>query len=373
MKCPDLNTLRRRRTMKWTAFEPDVLPLWIAESDFATNPCITQALHQAIDEEQFGYPPAGNEVAEALSQFCQARYGWHVDPSRIHLATDVMQALIAALRYIVPAGPVVIPTPSYPPFFFACQSAGREVVTIDGLSLDAVEEAFQDHHPAAFILCSPHNPLGVVHERDYLIHLAELADRYDVRVLSDEIHAPLVYPGHHHRPTASVSDVASERTITFMSTSKGWNVAGLRSAQIILTNDHDNAAWGKLNPSAVSPPSILGNVAAVACYTDTSSFLDDEIAYLVENRDYLLTHLPEVLPGIGMSHPDATYLMWLDFSQCEILALHNNPQQVLAEKARVGLNACTGFGAVHDGFARLNFGCDRSTLAEMISRIGNTF
>lgn len=373
MRCPNLETLRDRQTMKWTAYDPDVLPLWIAESDFATNPRITASLHEAIDKERFGYPPAGNEVGEALSQFCAKRYWWTISADQIHLATDVIQAIIAALRYIIPDGPVVIPTPSYPPFFFACQSAHREVVTIDGLGLDAVEDAFRTHHPAAFILCSPHNPLGIVHEEEYLRQLAELAARYNVRIISDEIHAPLVYPDHQHHPTASVSDVAAERTITFMSTSKGWNVAGLRCAQVILTNEKDADTWGSLNPSAVPPPSILGNAAAIACYTDTSSFLDDEIAYLVENRDFLLAHLPEVLPGIRMSNPDATYLMWLDFSQCETEELRTDSQKILLQKAHVGLNGCGGFGAAHTGFARLNFGCERSTLEEMMDRIGNTF
>ncbi len=373
MECPDLSTLRDRRTMKWTAFDPDVLPLWIAESDFLTNPRIPQALHEAVDREQFGYPPAGDDVARALQGFCARRYGWEFDASQVFLATDVIQSLVAVLRYVVPAGPVVIPTPSYPPFFFACQAAGRKVVTIDGLSLEAVEEVFATEHPAAFILCSPHNPLGIVHERSYLVGLAGLAAKYGVRILSDEIHAPLVYPGHHHVPTASVSEEAAERTITFMSTSKGWNVAGLRCAQIIFTNPHDRDTWLALTPSAVPPPSILGNVAAIACYTDESDFLDQEVAHLQENRDYLLAALPKALPGIRLSRPDATYLMWLDFSQCEREELRSDSQQTLLASARVGLNACAGFGTAHTGFARLNFGCSRDTLEEAIRRIRTTF
>ena len=217
------------------------------------------------------------------------------------------------------------------------------------------------------MLANPYNPLGRVLDEDYLAELVELAEKYDARILADEIHAPLVYEGRHI-PVASLSAAAAERTITVTATSKAFNTAGLKCAQIIFSNTADVHTWNGLTGVAKDGTGTLGVLAAETAYRECGDFLDEEIAYLRQTRDWLVEELPQRIPGLKTSKPDATYLLWLDFADT---AIGGNPQPAkwLRENARVALNEGDTFGTGGPGHARLNFSTSREILEEALDRM----
>lgn len=362
---PPLSELKARGTLKWTRYDDDILPLWVAESDFATCPEVKQALVDAVQREAFGYPPESTGLAAALAGFSKRRYGWEVDPEQIYAVPDVVRGVYLALNFLTRKdSPVIIPTPAYMPFWELGPSTGREVMTIDaygGLDLNDIEECFK-RGAGSLILCNPYNPLGYTFSRQFLVDLAELAARYDARIISDEIHGPLVYEGTHI-PAASVSDTAAQVCITVTATSKAWNIAGLKCAQIIVTNTEDVAAWEAVPWLLRDGTSTLGLIAAQACYEAPESFLDDQLAQLKANRDFLTANLPA---SVKTTPPEATYLMWLDFRDTPIAHL---PAAQLLKKAKIALNEGTTFGAGGEGHARLNFACSPEMLHEAVERI----
>lgn len=372
MKIPNLQTLKDRGTLKWRAYDEEILPLWVAESDFETAAPVKAAISDAVNREAFGYPPKRTDLPEAFASFAQQRYDWAVDPACVVPAADVVRAMLLGIQYFTkPGSAVVVPVPAYPPFLELPVTAGREMIEIGaegGIDLAEVEGAFKSG-AGSILLASPHNPLGYTFDEDFLRGLANIAGKYDARILSDEIHAPLVYDGRHV-PTASVSDTAARVTLTATATSKAWNVAGLKCAQLIFSNSEDLKTWKSLTGVAKDGVGTLGIVAAEACYREGLSFLDDEVDYLRSNRDFLVEALPAAIPGLRVSNPAATYLMWLDFSESAI-ADEKEPAAWLRRHAKVALNEGTTFNAPHH--ARLNFATSREILEEAVQRIGAAF
>lgn len=372
MQIPSLDVLKNRRTRKWTVYEDDVIPLWVAESDFTTCQPVMDTIKDAVDREAFGYSPANDDLEHALSDFYADRFGWRPDPARIFLAPDVVRGLMLSVKYLTkPGSAVIVPTPAYMPFLDLPEAADREIVTTDsyeGLDLADIEAKFADG-AGSILLCSPHNPLGYTYPEDVLHELVALADRYDARVLVDEIHAPLQYEGTH-RPTANLSDLAAKVCITVTATSKAWNIAGLKCAQIIFSNDEDVAAWRSLNHVIKDGVGTLGIFAATACYNKGREFLDEQVDYLRDNRDLLVANLPQKVPGLQVSKPEATYLMWLDFSGTALPeAYRDKPAAWLRKHARVAMNEGVTFGPGGAGCARLNFATSRGTLKDAVDRI----
>jgi cystathionine beta-lyase len=385
---PDLDTLRNRRTMKWTAFEPDVLPLWVAETDFDTCPAVAEAVQDAVQREYFGYPEAGgaSTLAEALAGFSAARHGWQIDPASVVIVPDVVKGIIVAIDNLTAAGSgIVIPLPAYPPFQKVPAATRRPATYVpmgtgeNGeavFDLEALERAFTStdnpNGVGSFILCNPFNPLGRAFTAEELREVSELAARHNVRVISDEIHAPLVFSGNHV-PTATVSDTAAANTVTVTATSKGWNTAGLKCAQIITTSPEDTRDLRRLSNLVTGEASTIGLAAATAAYTRGVDWLEEEVSYLEANWRHLVQRLPEVLPGIRLPKEEATFLAWLDVSDVDRLRDQDGtvtaPAKRLRELARVGFNEGTDFGPTGAGFIRLNFGTSRDILDETLDRI----
>ena len=242
--------------------------------------------------------------------------------------------------------------------------------------LDALERAFTSadnpNGVGSLILCNPFNPLGRAFTAGELREVTELAAKHHVRVISDEIHAPLVYSGRHV-PTATVSDTAAEVTVTVTATSKGWNTAGLKCAQIITTNPEDSRAIARLSNLVTGEASTIGLAAATAAYTDGLDWLAEEVDYLAANWEHLSRRLPEVLPGIRLPREEATFLAWLDVSGVDRLRGADGtvtaPAARLRTLARVGLNEGTDFGPTGAGHVRLNFGTSREILDAALDRI----
>ncbi|APT82133.1 MalY/PatB family protein [Corynebacterium ammoniagenes] len=383
MKFPTQDELRARFTRKWTQFEPDVLPLFIAESDFPTAPAVKKVLLDYTERECFGYSPAPGAVGlgDAVADFHESRYDWRPDPKKVFWIGDVVRGLLLGIQYFTrPDSPVVVPLPAYPPFLELPETAGRERIDVGvtpsngdvqpgekpRLDLEAIEHAFADG-AGSILLANPFNPLGYVFDEDHLRELVALADKYDARILSDEIHAPLVLNGQHIS-IAGLSDTAARVTMTITATSKAWNFAGLKCAQIIFSNDKDVETWNSLPHVAQDGVGTLGIIAAEAAYRDGISHLDEEVEYLRTTRDWLVEELPKRIPGLITSKPDSTYLMWLDFRNTAI-GEKEYPAAWLVQHARVAFNEGVTFGEGFTGQARLNFATSPEILEEAIDRV----
>lgn len=369
---PSLDELRSRGTVKWTAYSPDVLPLWVAESDATTCPAVSAAVHEACQREQFGYLSQDiSALATATADFSAARYGWRPNPDNIFAVADVVRGVTLAVeRFTRPDSAIVVPTPAYMPFFQVGPALGRETVCIptlaDGPDLDALERAFADG-AGCLILCNPNNPLGFTYSPEKLREITDLAARFGARVVSDEIHGPVVLEGTH-TPTASVSDTAAAVTITVTATSKGWNTAGLKCAQIIF-NDEDARTWLELPFIVREGASILGVAAATAAYRDGMPWLDNFVDVLRANRETLRTRLSTIAPQARFTPPQASFLAWLDLS--DVPGVDNDdPAAWLVENAKIALNPGFAFGEGGVGHVRLNFATSPEILGEALDRLG---
>lgn len=371
MQFPSLETLKARGTRKWTQFDDDVLPLFIAESDFPTAAPVLDAIQECVDNETFGYTPANSGLPEALSEFYAQRYGWRPDPARVVTCADVVRGMLLGIQYFTrPDSPVIVPVPSYPPFLELPETAGRQRIdvaaTAEGLDFEEIEQAFQQG-AGSILLAAPNNPWGFTFSKDELVQLTDMAARYKARVLVDEIHAPIVLDGTHVC-AANVSETAAEVCITVTATSKAWNIAGLKCAQIIFSNDADITTWNALTGVAKDGTGTLGVYAAEACYLHGTESLEQQLDQLRENRQLLVDKLPEAVPGIRFTEPAATYLMLLDFSETALR--EKQPAAWPRRHAKVALNEGTSFGPGGEHKARLNFATSPDILRDAIDRIG---
>jgi cystathionine beta-lyase len=368
--------LRARGSAKWTAPGPDGFGAAVAEMDFGAAPAILSAIAELSADAKFGYLPPllAADVAAACAEFQLRRYGWDVDPGLIHHVPDVIRALeIAITHFSRPGSPVILPTPAYMPFLSVPGFLGREIIQVrmrdDGgfftLDLDAIEDAFRAGGHLV-IFCNPYNPLGRVFTGPEMAQLTAVVERHGGRVFADEIHGPLIYPGLRHVPYASTSDAAASHTLTATSASKGWNLPGLKCAQVILTNEPDRRRWEEMSKWAAHGASNPGVAANIAAYRQGEAWLDQVIGYLDDSRRLLAGLLGRHLPQVRYRPPDGTYLAWLD---CTAMDLRDSPGLLVTERARVTVVDGPAFGAGGAGSFRLNFATPQPVLTEMIERI----
>lgn len=369
-----LDELRRRRSYKWRAFPDDVLPSFVAEMDFPLAPAIVDAVSQAVSQGDCGYAWLDTDLKEALTCFCESRLGWTIDPADISLLPDVLTGVTEILHCALqPGDGVVLNTPAYPPFFHHIARAGCRVVEAPlrqengkyELDLTTLEDAFASG-ARAYLLCNPHNPTGRVFSRSRLECVVQLAERYDVLILADEIHAPLILPGAHHIPFLTLSHAAAARGISLVSASKGWNIPGLKCAQIITASDPMRALVSRLPHDVPFRTGNLGVIASTAAYRDGGGWLDRLIAVLDRNRRLLETLLADQLPEVRYTPPEATYLAWLD---CRTLGLSAEPVDVFLEQGRVALGRGPDFGAEGRGHVRINMATSRDILQDIVHRM----
>ncbi|KUJ69687.1 aspartate aminotransferase [Streptomyces albus subsp. albus] len=371
---PPLAELRRRRSAKWRTFPDDVLPLPVAELDFPLAEPIARALHEAVDRSDTGYAAPTRELADAVRGYARRTWDWRFDAEDVRTVADVGIGIVEILRRIVsPGDRVVISPPVYEPFSWWIREVGAQVVEAPlaagpqgwRLDLDALERAFADH-ATAYVLCNPHNPMGLVHSREDLVALARLADAYGVLVLSDEIHAPLVLPGAEFVPFLSVSPEARRWGFAFHSASKGWNLAGLKAAVVITADPAPRRCVDRLSPHSLFRTGHFGVLATVAAFNEGDPWLAEVLEVLDHNRRLLGELLAERLPEVGYRHPRAGFLAWLDF---RALGWGDDPAAHILSEAGVALNAGHRYGRAGLGWARLNFGCAPETLTEAVTRI----
>lgn len=372
-----LQVLRQRRSAKWSSFDDDVLPLPVAEMDFALAEPVAETLAAAVKRSDTGYVPPQSDLPAALSGFAHRRWGWSIDPDQVAVAPDVGVAVVEVLRLLVgPGDPVGISSPVYAPFYDWLDEVGSKTVDVplqhntNGWRLDfeGLEAAFASGLKA-YILCNPQNPVGLQHERGDLKALAELAHRYGVYVLADEIHAPLVLPGSTFTPFLAVSDAARRQGLSFVSASKGWNLAGLKCAAIVTGNNATADVVRRLPEAVQYRTGLFGVLASTAAFEQGEPWLDDLISTLDSNRTLLKRLITEQLPDVGYEPPQASYLAWLDFRR---LGWGADPAAHILEQARVALGPGPRYGPAGSGHARLNFGTSPEILSEAIGRIAAT-
>ena len=368
-------SLRRRTSAKWALYPADVLPAWVAEMDYPIAEPMKRVLHAAIDDDDCGYADPGG-LGQAFAPWAKARWGWDVKAEDVHVVCDVVTGLAEILRIATaPGDAIVIEPPVYHPFASTVRQLGRVVVTAPLLArdgghapdLDAIERAYAAG-ARAHLLCSPHNPSGLVYPEAALVRIAELADRYGVLVLSDEIHAPLTLPGAVHRPFPAVSAAAARCSIVLTSASKTWNLAGLKAAVMVASSDESRAVLARLPPETPYHAGHLGVLAARAAFREGDAWLASTLAILDRNRALLGELLREHMPSVRYVPPQAGYLAWLD---CAALGLGDDPARVFLERGKVALSSGPMFGAEGAGFARLNIGTTRALLVEAVRRMAS--
>ncbi len=369
-----LDELRRRTSMKWRTHPADVLPLWVAEMDVPLAGSVVRAVTGAMELGDTGYP-AGTAYVEALAAFAGKRWGWDdLAAERTALVPDVMLGVVEMLKLVTgPGDPVIVNPPVYPPFYAFVAHLDRRVVEAPlgpGLRIDlgVLEEAFRravaGGGRAAYLLCNPHNPTGTVHTAEELAAVAALAERHGVRVVADEIHAPVVTaPDARFVPYLSVP--GAERGLALMSASKGWNLAGLKAA-LALAGPGAAADLARMPEEVGHGASHVGVLAHTAALRDGTAWLDAVLAGLDENRRLLTGLLAEHVPGVVHRPGEATYLAWLD---CRALGLGDDPAQVFLDEGRVALSSGVPFGSGGAGHVRLNLATSPEVLTEAVRRM----
>ncbi|MEW2460419.1 MalY/PatB family protein [Microbacterium sp. K41] len=370
-----LAELRERSSEKWREYPADVLPLFVAETDFPLAPAITAALHRAVERGDTGYIASKTPLAEAFAGFARRRYDWAVDPARTRSTADVSMGIVEILRRVTQPGErVVVTPPVYPPFYDLVEEAGAEVMRVPlrdtgtgwELDLDGIRGAFDDG-ATAILLCNPHNPTGTVHDRDALAALAEIAAEYGAAVVSDEIHAPLAQPGTGFTPFLAASETAARVGYAVVSASKAFNLAGLKCALMVTADDDTSAVVRGLPVEVEWRTGQFGLLASVAAFAEESdAWLDGLLDSLDQNRVLLEDLLARHLPGARYRIPDAGYLAWIDLSA---LGWGDNPARRILRDAKVALHFGPAFGTEGAGHVRLNFGTSPEILTEAVERI----
>ena len=359
-------------SFKWDLYGPDVLPLWVADMDFASPPPVVAALEARARHGVFGYSLVPDSMLEALGDHVIRRYGWQVERDWLVWLPSVVPGLNLVCRAFAGPGEAVMTiTPAYPPFLEAPPAQGRRLVTVPAvlgeaaprweLPLEAMEAALTPD-TRVLILCHPHNPLGRVWRRDEVAAIVDFCHRHDLVLCSDEIHCDLVLDDLEHVPAATLSVEAAARTVTLMSPSKTFNLPGLNFGVAIVPDPGLRKRFCAAAEGLLPDPGCFALAAAEAAYREGGPWLDELLEYLRGNRDLIERFVAEKLPGMTTTHVEATYLAWLDARGLGFA----DPARAFRQ-AGVALSDGIEFGA--PGFLRLNFACPRSTLEEALERM----
>lgn len=360
---------RHSDSLKWHKYgDRDVLPLWVADSDFRSPPSVIEAIKQRAEHGVFGYGATPTGLIDiTLSRLAQ-RYNWQIEPDWIVLLPGVVCGLNLSVRAFTEVGEsTVSPTPIYPPFRGAAKLADRAQVNLplrlqdDRWVMDLDDSAMQGNE-RLLMLCNPQNPGGTVYRRDELEAQLAFAQQHDLIVCSDEIHCDLLLsPGAQHIPFAALSEDAAQRSITLLSPSKTFNIAGLGASLAIIPNPELRARFKRVREGIVPGVDILALVAAEAAWRDGDAWLAAQLDYLRANRDWLVTQV-NALPELQMATPEATYLGWIDASKLDVAS----PMDYFEQH---GLGFSPGHDFGDDNFVRFNFGCTRATLEQAVARL----
>ncbi|MCI0520428.1 MAG: PatB family C-S lyase [Chloroflexi bacterium] len=376
--------IERRNTSsaKWNSFDPDVLPMWIADMDFRAPEAVLQALYQQVEHGVFGYPRGLYDgpqesplIRRAIIERLAGRYGWQVTPEDLVILPGVVHGFrIACWALAAPEGGVLVQTPVYEPILKAAKTMGAVSQEMeltrgpDGVYRvdQAAFEAALTAQTRLFILCNPHNPVGRVFRPDELERMAEACLRREVVICSDEIHGDLLFEGCRHTPIAALHPEIAQNTITLMAPTKTFNLAGLQFAFAVIQNPSLRRRFVKGVHTFIGWVNMMGQAAALAAYQHGDEWLAQVLTYLQGNRDFLEGFVREQLPGISLATPQGTYMAWLD---CRQAGIEGSPRDFFLKQAQVAFNEGASFGKGGEGFVRLNFACRRAVLSEALERM----
>lgn len=358
----------------------DILPVWVADMDFKTPDFIVDAIKKRLDHEILGYTYRTDDFSNSIINWVKLRHNWEVPKEWISFSPGVVSAITTAvLAYTEPGDKVIVQTPVYFPFFESVRGVIRRLIEnplklVNGRYFFDLEdlEAKIDDKTKMLILCNPHNPGGMVWQRRELEALSAICIKHKILVVSDEIHSDLIFSGNTHIPYPMLSEEAAQNCIVCMAPSKTFNVAGLSTSFVVIPNTDLLKTYEKLMRTLhIHMGNIPGTVALQAAYNHGIEWLTQMMDYVESNYEYLSDFIGKNLPKIKVMKPEATYLVWLDFT-----AYGMNDKQLnkfLIENARVGLNNGGRFGRNGDGFMRINIGCPRSVVEEALNRIHEAF
>ena len=353
----------------------DVIPLWIADMDFRTAQPITDALVRRAEQGLWGYTARPESYFEAVASWQRRRNGWEIDTKLMSYCLGVVQSIAAAVRLYTPeGGSVLIQTPVYSEFYDMTEAAGRKVVecpfreeegkwTMDWAEF---EEKLQRCH--MFLLCNPHNPLGIVWTPEELRRMAELCMKHHVVMFSDEIHSDLIFHGKKHTPVATLSPEIAKYVITGISGTKTFNLAGLQASTVVFPDKRTKWVFDNFWRSMdIHRNNAFSLTAMETAFREGEEWLDQLLPYLSDNFDFVVDYCAKHIPQIKTYAPDATYLMWLD---CRGLGMRDEElRHFMIEKAGLGLNEGYYFGRSLSGFMRLNAACPRSVLKQAMEQL----
>jgi cysteine-S-conjugate beta-lyase len=375
MRMPfDFDTpINRRGTacLKWDIYkERDVLPMWVADMDFASPPAVLAALHNRVDHGIFGYNLTPGALEETIIERLRVRHKWDVQPEWIVWLPGLVTGLNIACRAAAcPGEAILTTTPAYPPFLLAPKLAGCELITIEHPNIDkaywidfeGIKGAITPN-TKLFVLCNPHNPTGRVFTRNELLNLAEICLNRNLIICADEIHCDLVLDADkNHISIASLDKTIAARTITLLAPSKTFNLPGLGCSLAIIPDKELRTRFENIMHGIVPHVNTMGFIAALAAYRDSEDWRMDLIDYLRKNRDIVESFIGSS-PVLSMNHVQATYLAWIDARKLGVPNIYS-----FFEQAGVGLSDGADFGC--PGFMRLNFGCPRATLEMGLRRM----
>lgn len=381
----DFNQIIHRQgtgSSKWDALEKvfgseEVLPLWVADMDFASPEAVSAQIIERASHPIYAYNTQDSSLYQALIQWAMRRHNWQIEKEWILLAPGVVPSIILSIFALSePGDGIIIQSPVYPPFFASVKDNDRKVVENPlvfkngryEMDFEDLEQKLAVPQNKIFLLCSPHNPVGRVWTREELQKVYELCQKYEVDVLSDEIHSDLVFAGHKHTVFSSLGTPVCKQSVTFMAASKTFNIAGLNSSFIIVPCKRRRAliqTW--ISKLHIGRNNLFGGIATEAAYREGDAWLDALLIYLEENANVLVEFVKNRLPGVRVVKPEGTYLAWLDFRVYFPNA--KNLEQFLVYKAKVGLNSGKSFGNQGEGFARINFATQQIVLLEALNRI----
>jgi cystathionine beta-lyase len=360
--------------------EKDLIPMWIADMDFKSPEGIINALCERSEHGIFGYTHAGNSYKDAVTGWMKKRHSWRVDGEWLTTTPGLIPALSMAITaFSEPGDRIVIQPPVYHPFGKVISINNRVpadnrlfhdkgVYTMD---LAGLETVFREG-ASMIVLCSPHNPVGRVWKKDELKQLAELCLKYNVLIISDEIHSDLLMPGYKHTVMAGLSDEIADNTITFTAASKTFNLAGLACSNVIISNPGLRKTFRQvIKTLAIGTPNIFGLIAAEAGYRTGGKWLEELCLYIKANNEFLEHFIKENLPEIKTAPLEGTYLAWLDFNEFSLP--DEELTDILIKEAKVWLDNGPQFGKGGEGFQRLNLACPRSILEKALSGIEKAF
>lgn len=354
----------------------DVIPLWVADMDFKTAQPIIDALKSKAEEGIFGYVSRPDSYFKSIVDWQKRRNGWDIDPSLCSWSLGVVPAMCAMVEIFTGEfDKVIIQTPVYSEFYDIVEGVKNrqvlenKIVEVDGRwKLDLVDFEEKAKEAKMFLLCSPHNPLGIVYTQEQLKQMLDICFKYDVLVISDEIHSDLIFHGKKFIPTAIVSDEAKNKVISCISGTKTFNLAGLQACTVVFPTAEMKVKfdkyWGKMD---IHRNNSFSSVAMEAAFNEGEDWLEQLLVYLSDNFDYIKKYCNENIPEIKPNIPDATYLVWLD---CRDLGLNNDElKKFMIEKAKIGLNEGWTFSRSLSGFMRLNAACPRSVLEKALVQL----